>query len=178
MSRKSMFLAVATWLVATLALSAEPTRWLNVHVTAESDRTEVQLHLPFPLVLAVVDSIHTAELHDGKIELRTPGGSVDWPTVIRELRSSPEGEYMTVKSPDADVVFTKKAGLVTIDVNQHDDEHAVVKVRLPVELLDAFSVDGGNRLDLKAMLSRLDRMTTGELVTVTSDDANVRIWVD
>jgi hypothetical protein len=177
MSRKSVVFGIASWLVAALALSAEPARWLNVHVTAEGDKTEVQLHVPFPLVLAVVDSIHTAALHDGKIELRTPECSVDWPTVLRELRSSPEGEYMTVKSADADVVLTKKAGMVTVDVDQHGAEHAVVKVRLPVELLDAFSADG-SRLDLKAMLSRLDRMTAGELVTVSSDEANVRIWVD
>ncbi|MGE5235198.1 MAG: hypothetical protein ACM3O7_02470 [Acidobacteriota bacterium] len=178
MPRKSIVLAAAATVLAATAFSTEPTRWLNVHVMEKGDKTEVRLHVPFSLVLAVVDSVRTADFRDGQVDLKIEGCSVDWPTVLRELRGSPEGDYLTVKSPDADVVVTKKGGVVAVDVTQRGAERAVVKMRLPVELLDAITVDDHSRLDLKGLLSRLDRVTTGDVLSVVSDDADVRVWVE
>ena len=178
MRTRSIIPAAAAMLVAATAFAAEPTRWLNVHVNAVEDQTEVELHLPFALVATALESVHGHGLEGGKVSLGHCNVDIDWPAILAEVRRSPDGLAVKVKETDGSVVVTKQGGIVLVTADEVDGELAHVEVRLPEQLLDAFVVDENDRLDLKALVGALERFGTGELVRVTAPDANVRIWVE
>ena len=55
---------------------------------------------------------------------------------------------------------------------------AKVQVTVPVELMDALSFGEENTLDVAALLESFDNLPNGELVKVTSNEANVRVWIE
>jgi hypothetical protein len=175
---RPIILAATAILVAAAAFGAEPTRWLNVHVNAVEDQTEVELHLPFALVATALESVHGHGLEGGKVHLCHSDVDVDWEAILAEVRRSPDGLAVKVKETEGSVVVTKQGGIVLITVDEVDGEATHVEVRVPEQLLDAFVVDENDRLDLKALVGALERFGTGELVRVTAPDANVRIWVE
>lgn len=177
MMKRSLTFAAALMLAASVAWADEQVRWLNVHVSDHSDATEVKLHLPFSMVLTLIDAVQTDELRNGKVHIDIDEADVDWVAIVEELKRSPEGEFITVEDREAHVVVSKKAGLVSIDVEERGPGGEKVKIRLQEPLLAAFSIDVDNRLDLKALLASLESVG-GELLTVESDDANVRVWVE
>jgi hypothetical protein len=165
-------------LAAAAAFGAEPTRWLNVHVNSVEDQTEVELHLPFQVVVTALESVHGHGLGGGKLTLCGEHGDVDWPAILAEVRRSPEGQYVKVRETDGSVIVTKQGGTVLVTADEVDGEHAHVEVRLPEQLLDAIVVDEHDRLDLKVLVGALERFGAGELVRVTAPDADVRIWME
>lgn len=177
-TRRSLILAAA--LLVALPLAAdEPVRWLNVHVTDADEEADVQVHLPMNLVLAVLDGIDVEGFRRGRVELVLDNDvDIDWPAVMSALRDAPDGEFVKVASRDADVTVRKEGGTMRIHVIQKEDEHAVVDVILPATLIDALSVDEDNTLDVRMLLASLGELPDGDLVTVTSRDANVRIWIE
>lgn len=178
MKTRSMVLAVVAFLVASLALCASETRWLNVHVQERTDGTEVSLHVPFNLVHAVVEAVRTDELSGGRLRLHVEGCEIDWPRILREVDAAPDGQYVTVKDGDADVAMSKQAGMVRVDVEERSGDHAKVKIRFPESLLAAFRVEADGRIDIKALLVELESAPAGDLITVASDEADVRVWVE
>jgi len=177
MNRKALAIAAAAILTAGAAWTAEPVRWFNVHVSDRSDATEVKLHLPFSMVLTLVDAVQTEQLRHGKVSLHIDDVDVDWVAIVEELKVAPEGEFVTVEAPDGRVRFNKRAGLVSIDVEEGGEHGEKVLITLQEPLLAAFSVDVENRLDLRALLAGLEKVN-GELLTVHGDDADVRVWVE
>jgi hypothetical protein len=168
-------------LVAGLAGPAaadEPTRWLNVHVTEPGTETNVEVHLPLSLVVSVIDSINVEGFEAGKIDLELDDADIDWPAVLAAVAEAPDGEFVRAKTQDADVSIVKRQAMIYVDVTEHEGDNAVVKVTLPVALLQSLNIDNQNKVDVKALLGSIDQLPDGELVRVTSDDANVRIWVE
>lgn len=177
--RTSTMLLVLALVAAVPAMAGDQTRWLNIHVTDTHEGANVQLHLPFGLVMAVLDGIDVDSFHRGKIEIELDhDAEIDWPQLMKALKDSPDGDYVTVTSDDADVKVQKADGTLRIHVTQKDDEQAVVDVTLPETMIDALSFDDHNEIDVKALLAELDRLPAGEIVRVTSNEANVRIWVE
>jgi hypothetical protein len=85
---------------------------------------------------------------------------------------------VTVTSDEADVNVHKQAGTIYVTVNQKEDEMAQVEVTMPMELMDALNFGEKNTLDVAALLQSFDKLPNGELVKVTSNDANVRVWIE
>ena len=88
------------------------------------------------------------------------------------------GAVVTVTSDEADVNVRKEGGTLYINVNQKEDEMAKVEVTMPMELMSAFTFNEENTLDIAALLQSLDKLPNGELVRVTSNEANVRVWIE
>jgi len=178
MKRTGSFALIAVMLVAGTALGAQGTRWLNVHVTEASSSTNVEVHLPMNLVMTVLQGIKVDNFDAGRVDLDLDGAEIDWPQIIAGLRDAPDGQYVTVASEDADVQVKKEHGLMLIHVTEKSNDHAVVDVRLPMEIMDVINIDEDNRIDVAALVQSMIDLPDGELVTVTSDDANVRVWVE
>jgi hypothetical protein len=177
--RVSTTLLTLALLAAVPALAGDATRWLNVHVTDTEEGANVELHLPFGLVMAVLDGVNVENFHRGKIQLELDDDAdIDWPQLMKALKDSPDGDYVTVTSNDADVKVQKAAGMLRIHVTQKEDEQAVVDVTLPATLIDALAFDEHNEIDVKTLLAGLDELPDGEIVRVTSNEANVRIWIE
>jgi hypothetical protein len=85
---------------------------------------------------------------------------------------------VTVTSDEADVNVHKQAGTLYVTVNQKEDEMAKVEVTMPMEMMDALTFGEENTLDVAALLEAFDSLPNGELVKVTSNEANVRVWIE
>jgi len=176
--KKILSLTAALVLAAGALFAGEPTHWLNVHVNSTEDHAKVEVRLPMNLVLTVLDAVKTDQIRAGKIRLDLPNAQLDWPKLLKAIQDAPDAQFVTVKSDDADVVVSKKAGTVLIQVQEKTDDQAHVEVQVPANLLNALTVDDENRLDLKALIASLQATSIGDIVRVTAPDADVRVWVD
>ncbi len=172
-------------LVAIIALAAAPaafaqdtTRWMNVTVTENSSNTNVEVHLPMNLVLTVLQNVDVENFHGGNVDLELDDMQVNWPEIMQAVKEAPDGKFVTVTSDEADVNVHKKAGTLYIDVEEKQDEMAKVQVTMPLELMDALSFGEENTINVAALFASLDKLPNGELVRVTSNDANVRVWIE
>ena len=178
MNRKITALAAAFILIAGFALANEETRWLNVHVTEHSEGTNVEVHLPLNLVLSVLKSVDVDNFHHGRIDLDIDDAKIDWAEIFAAVKDAPDGQFVTVKSPDANVSVSKQGGTLLIDVSEIDGDNAKVKVTVPLEFMDALSINEESQIDVAALLESFDRLPNGDLVTVESDEADVRVWIE
>jgi hypothetical protein len=180
MKRKVLALvALAALLAAPAAFAGDETRWINVHVTENSTNTNVEVHLPLNLVLTVLRNVDVENFHGGQVDLNLDEDmDINFPEIIAAIKDAPDGKFVTVTSDEADVNVHKQGGTLFVTVNQKDDEMAKVEVKVPLELMDALSFGEENTLDVAALLQSLDRLPDGDLVTVTSNEANVRVWVE
>ena len=178
MNRKITALAAAFILIAGFALADGEIRWVNVNVTEHSEGTNVEVHLPLNLVLSVLKSVDVDNFHRGHIDLDIDDADVDWAEIFAAVKDAPDGQFVTVKSTDATVSVRKQGGTLLIDVDEMDGDNAKVKVTVPVECMDALSINDSSQIDVAALLESFDRLPNGDLVTVESNDANVRVWIE
>jgi hypothetical protein len=171
--------AIAALLAAPVAYGAEETRWVNVHVTENSSNTNVEVHLPLNLVLTVLRNVDVENFHGGHVDLELDDDmDINFPEIMQAIKDAPDGKFVTVTSDEADVNVHKEGGTIYIDVNQKEDEMAKVQVTVPVEMMDALTFGEENTLDVAALLEAFDNLPDGELVRVTSNEANVRVWIE
>ncbi len=180
MKRKVLVLvALAALLAAPTAFAGDETRWINVHVTENSSNTNIEVHLPLNLVLTVLRNVDVENFHGGQVDLNLGEDmDINFPEIIAAVKDAPDGEFVTVTSDEADVRVYKQGGTLFVTVNQKDDEMAKVEVTVPLALMDALSFGEENTLDIAALLENLDELPSGELVKVTSNEANVRVWIE
>ncbi len=174
-------IAIAAAILALAALPAAadtPARWINVHVTEASSNANVEVHLPLSLVVSVLHGIDVDEFRGGKIRLDVDDVDVDWNTIMAELADAPDGRFVTITSDDADVAIRKEAGFMYMHVDEKGGDNAKVDVTVPVSMVRALTIDENNELDVAALLTSLDELPDGELVRVSSNDANVRVWIE
>ena len=166
-------------LAAPAAYAADETRWINVHVTENSSNTNVEVHLPLNLVLTVLRNVDVEHFRGGHVDLELDEDmDINFPEILQAVKDAPDGKFVTVTSDEADVNVHKQGGTLYVDVNQKEDEMAKVKVTVPMEMMDALSFGEENTLDIAALLESFDDLPDGNLVTVTSEEANVRVWIE
>jgi hypothetical protein len=180
MKRTAIVLFALVLMVGTAALAADETRWLNVHVTEHSEGTNVEVHLPLNLVLSVLQAVDVDNFHAGKVDLELGDAEIDWPEILSAIKDAPDGEFVKVDAQDANVLVSKKAGTIHVNVTEagQETEHAVVNVTVPASIIDALTVDENNQMDVVALLQSFGELPDGDLVTVDSDEANVRVWIE
>ena len=176
MRRSTMLLALLL-LVATEAAAASA--WVHVRVDAAAAGDEsVSIDVPVSMARALLANVETDAWDTGRLSL---GRGASWSDVeLREvltaLRDAPDGEFLKIRSRDESVRVAKDAGFFLVYVDGEDGER--VRVRMPLEVLDALVANGEERLDLSRALDALAERGGGDLVTVDSDDGRVRIWID
>ena len=178
MKRRLMVIFAAALLAAAPLGAADPDRWLNVNVLDKSDGTKIEVHLPIQLVVAVLNSVDAENLHGGKVQLDIEDADIDWPQLLAAVKDAPDGEFVKVDAPDAKVHVSKRAGTLYVNVVETAEDHATVNVTLPMTMVDALKFDDANQIDMAALLTGLDQLPDGDLVTVEADDATVRVWVE
>lgn len=178
MTRGRWLLAAFILALPTLALAAEKDRWINVHVVEAKDKTNVDIRLPLSLVSVALDAIETDQLKNGKLNMEFSHAKLDFKKLWLELRKYDNTDFVKVESDKEKVLVSRKGGLFVVQVFAPQKQTPQVQVKIPVELMDALVKCEGNELDLKALLSQLAVVPSGDLVTVEEDDTQVRIWID
>jgi hypothetical protein len=172
--------------------SAEP--WLHVKVVeTDPDAETVHVNVPLSLVEAlmpILDHAHAgdSDADDGDRVTRhhhhgininshdlTPA---EMHAILEAFRRAEDGEYVTVDGVDEKVRVTKSDGCFLVDVDDRGAAHEQVRVKMRMDVLDALLSGGKDELNFQAAARSLRSHTGEDLVTVTSDDETVRIWID
>lgn len=192
--------AVATFLpartsaqdtTATTTSSAKTTeQWIHVRVESKEDRGEtVRVNVPVEMAAKVLPAINKDKLHDGKVRIDSSRmNDVDLRTILDAVRTSRDGEYVTVQGHDNNVRVAKSAGYLYIHVTDNSEgkksaakdgkTESNVEIKVPMKVVDALFSAGKDELDLVAALKALSVHGDTELVTVKDSENTVRIWVD
>jgi len=169
--------------------SSTSDRWLHVRVISTDSKGEtVKVNVPLELAEKVLPAINHDRLHNGKVKFNDSDmNGVDLKTILEALRSSKDGEFVTVQSTENDVRVAKQNGYMLVHVTEKHAastkdgkpvERNTVDVKVPMKVVDALFSAGKDELDITAALRALSAHGDTELVTVKSDDNTVRVWLD
>ena len=163
------------------AQAAETERWLHVRVENQVAKGEmVRVNLPLSLAEKVLPAINKDRLHNGRITIHEAEmNGVNLRALLDALRTTRDGEFVTVQGTSGDVRVVKQAGYLLVHVRGNKDAtNKRVEIRMPLTVVDALLSSGSNELDLVAALRALGAQGDTELVSVKDEKSTVRIWLD
>ena len=193
-------LALATVVLApaaTFAQSASSTKdqWIHVRVENKDNSGEtVRVNVPIELAEKVLPAINKDKLHNGKVHIDSAHmEDVDLRALLDAVRTSKDGEYVTVQSHENDVRVAKSGGYLLIHVVDKSGNKAAAKstdgktvslhqsnveIKVPMKVVDALFSAGKDELDIVAALHALSANGDTELVSVKDSENTVRVWID
>ena len=177
-------LFVIVFLAATAAIAGQaiqPERWLHVRVDNQEAKGEmVRINVPLSLAEKVLPAIHNDKLRNGKVTVSHANvNGVDLRALLDAVRSSRDGEFVTVQGTTGEVRVVKQAGYLMIHVRENKEASKKrVEIRVPLIVVDALLSSGNNELDLVAALRALGAHGDTELVSIKDEKSTVRIWLD
>jgi len=163
------------------AQAAQTERWLHVRVDNQVAKGEmVRVNLPLSLAEKVLPTIDKDRLHNGRITIHEADmNGVNLRALLDALRTTRDGEFVTVQGTSGDVRVVKQAGYLLVHVRGNKDAtNKRVEIRMPLTVVDALLSSSGNELDLVAALRALGAQGDTELVSVKDEKSTVRIWLD
>jgi len=201
-TRRASIVVAAAMLLSPVAIFAQqnssttPTpsstseRWLHVRVTNSDDKNEtVRVNVPLEMAEKVLPAINKDRLHNGKVKFDDHDmNGVDLKVLLDAVRTSKDGEYVTVQISDNNVRVAKQNGYMYVHVTDKGSDHgdkkgkssekSQVEVKIPMKVVDALFSAGKDELDILAALRALSAHGDTELVSVKSDENTVRVWLD
>jgi hypothetical protein len=165
----------------TSSTNSHGDRWLHVRVISTNAKGEtVRVNVPLDLAEKVLPAIDHDRLHNGKVRIGCMDcEGVDVRTLFEAVRSSKDGEFVTVQSNDADISVMKKEGMLFVHVHdKNKPKHSQVEVKVPLKVVEALLSGSKDELDIVAGLHALAGQGDVELVSVKDDDNTIRVWLD
>ncbi len=156
-------------------------RWLHVRVVSSEAKGEtVRINVPLELAEKVLPTISKDRLRDGRVKIdEARMQEVDLRALLDAVRTSKDGEFVTVQSNDADVRVAKKDGQLLVHViDKENAKKSQVEIKIPMKVVDALFSAGKDELDLVAALHALSAQGDTELVSMKDRENTVRIWLD
>ena len=163
-------------LLAAPALGQTEKPWLHVQVQDESDETKVEVNLPLAAVEAFGDSIGERLLEHAT---EAAGDSGDFHLELDDLRAiwqalrAEPGAWVRMQDDDGNLRARMDGDEIRI---QGSDGDGSLEVRFPVALGDALFEGPEGEPDFSAAIRTLADHE-GDLVSVTGDDGQVRVWI-
>src|SRR5258705_6323621 len=98
--------------------SAPKDRWLHVRVISSDAKGEtVRVNVPLELAEKVLPAINKDRLHGGRVKIDNAHmDDVDLSALVEAIRTTKDGEFVTVQSNDCDVLVAKHANHLSINV--------------------------------------------------------------
>jgi len=162
-------------------VSPSQDRWLHVRVISSDAKGEtVRVNVPLELAEKVLPAIHQERLHDGKVKIDNGHvNDVDLRALVEAIRTTKDGEFVTVQSNDCDVRVAKQSNHLIVHVfDKQNSKKSEVEVKVPMKVIDALFSAGKDELDLVAALHALAGQGDTELVSVKDHENTVRVWLD
>jgi hypothetical protein len=170
---------LAAGLTAGSAAAAD--LWLHIKVDGGRHAELAEINMPLSMIESFAPMLQGKVSGGHRIKLRDRDYDVDQlRRVWRQLEDGPDATYVTVNEPDSKLRIAKRGSyLVMTAVDRSGDgDGENVEARIPVSVMGALLSGSGDGLDVGAALRELVRFGEGELMTVTSDEETVRIWID
>jgi hypothetical protein len=169
----------------TAGKSSEPSkqdRWLHIRVDNPDSKEEtVRVNVPLELAEKVLPTINRDRLQSGKVKIdEIDCHGVDLHALLDAVRTSKDGEFVTVQNKDSDVRVAKENNYFLVHVvdKNHASKRSHVEVKIPMKVVDALFSGRKDELDLVAGLRALSAQGDTELVSVKDEGNTVRIWLD
>jgi hypothetical protein len=156
-------------------------RWLHVRVISSDAKGEtVRVNVPLELAEKVLPAINKDRLHAGKVKIDDAHvNDVDLRALVDAIRTTKDGEFVTVESTDCDVRVAKQSNYLIVHVlDKQNSKKSEVEVKVPMKVIDALFSAGKDELDLVAALHALSAQGDTELVSVKDHENTVRVWLD
>ena len=172
-------LFVTVVVVGTAVWAASPERYLHVKVNNPKTQELVRVNVPLSLAEKVIPAINHGNLQNGKVRLgHIEVDDIDVRAILEAVKSAPEGEFVSVQKPGQEVHVAKEHGQLVAHVKDKGGKQRV-DVTIPWEVAQALvSETTDNQLNLSAAIKALQNIGDTTLVTVSSDDESVRVWID
>jgi len=179
--RHRMLFCFAGLVAAAVAGTASAgEKWLHVRIVEAGEKPEtVRVNLPLSLLKNVTAALPEEVARGGKLAI--PGMKLDEKqrkAIVESLAAIPDGEFVTVDSPEETVKMSKSGSDLLVQVRERSDEGEVVDIRVPLRLASALFSSEPGTLDLAAFLRDLEEQPAGDLITVKDRESDVRIWLD
>jgi hypothetical protein len=161
--------------------SSSADRWLHVRVNnGESKDETVRVNVPLELAEKVLPSIDRDRLHGGKVKIEDIDcHGVDVRAVLDAVRSSKDGEFVTIQDKNSDVRVAKQNAYIYVHViDKNGSKKSRVEVKVPLKVVDALLSGKKDELDIAAGLRALGAQGDTELVSVKDNESTVRVWLD
>lgn len=161
--------------------SASGERWLHVRVINTDNRGEtVRVNVPLEMAEKVLPAVSHDRLHNGKVRINEAHmDDVDLHAIMDAIRTSKDGEYVTVQGTENDVRVAKENNHLIIHVvDKQGSKKCQVEIKVPMKVVDALFSAGKDELDLVAALHALSAQGDTELVSVKDSENTVKIWLD
>jgi ribonuclease HI len=177
--KKALPLLAVLLLAGTITFAASPERYLHVRVTNPTTHEMVRVNVPLSLAEKIIPAINSGELRDGKVHIgNLEADNVNVKAILEALKTAPEGEFVTVQQNDSDVHVAKEHGQLVVHVIDKGSKEKV-DVTIPWEVAQALISDTtDNQLNVEAAIRALQNAGDLTLVSVTSKDESVRVWID
>lgn len=162
------------------AASPKSDRWLHIRVESSDAKGErVRVNVPVEFAEKVLGAVNHDRLQGGRIRISSAEvHGVDLHAILDALRTSKDGEFVTVQSRDDDVRVAKQNGMLLINVTKKESKKDRVEIRIPMKVVDALVSAGKDELDIVAALRVLSTQGDTELVSVKGAENTVHIWLD
>ncbi len=166
---------------STSSASSPSDRWLHVRVISSDAKGEtVRVNVPLELAEKVLPAIHQERFHDGKVKIDNAHvNDVDLRALVDAIRTTKDGEFVTVQSNDCDVRVAKQSNHLIVHIfDNKNSKKSEVEIKVPMKVIDALFSAGKDELDLVAALHALSAQGDTELVSVKDHENTVRVWLD
>lgn len=182
--KRSMIILSVLALASVAALTAPAPaqelgeRWLHIRVDdAEGKGEKVRVNLPLSLAEKVLPAIKTAELREGRLRVGHHGvREVDFRAIVEALKTTRDGEFLTVESEEENIRVAKQGGYLIAQVRGADQN---VDVKVPMRVVEALlDTDDPHELNLTAAVRALAEHGDIIMVDVREKKETVRVWVD
>ena len=173
--------AAALLLVATLALA--PTAFadeavLHVRIVDASGATS-NINLPASSIVSSLPGLAGGLLQDGRI--RIEGAEIEL-YKLRQLwiamRDLQDATFVSIDTNNESVRLMKEDGFLVARSTPKTEQGRRLEARIPAAAVDALLSGADNEIDIPAALEALAGYGGEDLVSLSGDGMEVRVWVD
>ena len=153
--------------------------WVHVRVEEANRSSRVSVNLPMPVVEAALSAAPETIVSKGRVKIGDSKCGIslaEMRKIWQEVRDGGDAELATIEEKDETVRVARRGDLVQIHVTERGGKEEVT-VDVPVGVVDAALRGQGDTIDFKALVQEL-RKHRGDVVRVSGDDSDVRVWID
>lgn len=154
--------------------------WIHIEVLEDGEEgASVKINLPLSMARIALEMAPEEVFSEGRIQIDDRDFTVDdLRKLWKELRETGDAEFVTVKDGHESVRVFRKGDRIFVQTDTDEGEDEMVRIEVPVALVDALLSGRGDELDFEAAIAALEDMDTGDIVLVRDGDDTVRIWID
>ncbi len=167
---KKYFASILIFALAGSLMAGTQPRFFNVDLTTEQDGepTQIKLRIPMAMASALAPQIQEA------LDSIESNPSMNLRQIWSQVRQSGPMRFAEIHSQNADVTVETDHEHLLVAVDTEEQGRFDVKIRL--ELGDLLL--SNNAAQAEQLIQAVSAMTGKDLISVTGDKLNGRIWID